>query len=45
MFLDVRRLEYSLDDWRLRWGIHDGIILALARDVNDNDGGECRVAS
>jgi hypothetical protein len=36
---DIRAQEYSLWDMRRRWGIHDGIALALAEDVSEADGG------
>jgi hypothetical protein len=36
---DVRAQEYSLMDMRRRWGMHDGHIIAVAKDATDVDGG------
>ncbi|GFZ50653.1 hypothetical protein JCM24511_08411 [Saitozyma sp. JCM 24511] len=35
----VRAQEYSLMDMRRRWGMHDGHIIAVAKDATDVDGG------
>lgn len=31
--VDIRQQQYSFHDLRLRWGIHDGILLAAAEDA------------